>query len=273
MIAAAALPELVQGGMGVGVSNWRLAAAVGAAGQLGVVSGTGLDTLFVRRLQDGDVGGHLRRATPRFPLPEVAAQVLARFFRPNGRRPGAAYAALARYNLTVSKLREQVTVFANFVEIALAREGHGGPIGINLLTKVQRPNFASLYGALLAGVDCVLMEAGIPRDNPRVLDDLAAQRATRLAHDIVGEAAGTTAIGFDPAALGFDSTRPLARPSFLPIVSSSPLAALLVRFLDGRDDYGARDVIAYLLAPGTRRTSRAPDERLHAGKTPNQVDA
>ena len=47
-------PRVIQGGMGVAVSDWRLANAVSRAGQLGVVSGSMLDTVFVRRLQDGD---------------------------------------------------------------------------------------------------------------------------------------------------------------------------------------------------------------------------
>src|SRR5436309_2447589 len=35
-------PKIIQGGMGVAVSGWKLARAVAMAGQLGVVSGTGL---------------------------------------------------------------------------------------------------------------------------------------------------------------------------------------------------------------------------------------
>ena len=37
------LPMIVQGGMGVGVSNWYFAQAVSRAGQFGVVSATALD--------------------------------------------------------------------------------------------------------------------------------------------------------------------------------------------------------------------------------------
>jgi len=51
---AAEPPWLIQGGMGVGVSGWRLARAVARTGQLGVVSGTALDTLLIRVLQSGD---------------------------------------------------------------------------------------------------------------------------------------------------------------------------------------------------------------------------
>ena len=69
MSIATPLPRIIQGGMGVGVSNWKLANVVSSHGQLGVVSGTALDTVFVRRLQDGDEGGHLRRAMQHFPIP------------------------------------------------------------------------------------------------------------------------------------------------------------------------------------------------------------
>ena len=79
--ASAALPRIIQGGMGVAVSNWSLARAVAQAGQLGVVSGTAIDTVLVRRLQDGDPGGHMRRAMARFPIPEVAEALAAEFAR------------------------------------------------------------------------------------------------------------------------------------------------------------------------------------------------
>ena len=41
-------PRIIQGGMGVGVSNWRLAKAVARHGALGVVSGSMLDTVMGR---------------------------------------------------------------------------------------------------------------------------------------------------------------------------------------------------------------------------------
>ena len=80
MVSAGRLPTIIQGGMGVAVSNWRLARAVSQRGQLGVVSGTALDTVFVRRLQDGDPGGHIRRAMAHFPVPGVAIRTLDKFF-------------------------------------------------------------------------------------------------------------------------------------------------------------------------------------------------
>ena len=80
-----ALPEIIQGGMGIGVSGWPLARAVAIQGQLGVVSGTSLDSVLIRRLQDGDLGGHVRRAMEAFPIPDVASEVLDRFFKRDGR--------------------------------------------------------------------------------------------------------------------------------------------------------------------------------------------
>ena len=70
------LPVIIQGGMGIAVSDWHLARAVAKCGQLGVVSGTALDSVFVRRLQDGDIGGHLRRAMAAFPMPAVVTAAL-----------------------------------------------------------------------------------------------------------------------------------------------------------------------------------------------------
>lgn len=80
------LPIIIQGGMGAGVSDWRLARAVSLAGQLGVVSGTAIDLIIARRLQLGDPGGHVRRALVEFPVAEVADRILGRYFIKDGRR-------------------------------------------------------------------------------------------------------------------------------------------------------------------------------------------
>lgn len=138
-------PLIIQGGMGAGVSNWVLARAVALKGQLGVVSGTVLDTIMVRRLQDGDIGGHVRRAMAKFPMPEVSTEILRRYFIPEGRKEGEPYRLLPMYRQSQNALRQRITMLANFVEIHLAKEGHDGPVGLNLLTKVQMPNLASLY--------------------------------------------------------------------------------------------------------------------------------
>ena len=136
MTPQASLPVIIQGGMGVGVSRWLLAREVSRLGQLGVVSGTALDSLLVRRLQDGDWGGDMRRAIDAFPIPDVGAAVLRRYFLPNGREPGQPYKLLPLYKQHVSVARQQLTMLANFVEVFLAKRGHDGVVGINLLTKL-----------------------------------------------------------------------------------------------------------------------------------------
>ena len=70
-------PIIIQGGMGVAVSAWHLAREVAQRGQLGVVSGTALDGVLARRLQDGDPGGHMRRALAAFPSPAIRAPDIA----------------------------------------------------------------------------------------------------------------------------------------------------------------------------------------------------
>lgn len=231
------LPPIIQGGMGIGVSGWRLARAVSQCGQLGVVSGTALDSVLVRRLQDGDFEGHLRRAIAMFPIPGIAADVLRRYFRPQGLTPGTPYKLLPMYRQAVSRSREQLTMLANFVEVYLAREGHGGPVGINLLTKIQLPTLASLYGAMLAGVDCVLMGAGIPREIPAVLDAFAEHRPAALRFEVEGLPPGATEyLRLDPREHWSQPPAPLQRPLFLPIIASNSLATVLARKASGRVD-------------------------------------
>jgi nitronate monooxygenase len=229
-------PRVIQGGMGIGVSGWPLARAASKHGALGVVSGTAIDTVMVRRLQDGDPGGHVRRALDAFPQPELSAHVVRRYYRADG-RGGEPYVTLPMFRRTVSVERARLTMLANFVEVWLAKEGHDGVVGINLLTKVQMPNLPSLYGAMLAGVDYVLMGAGIPRDIPAVLDALAEHREVRLKLEVEGPAAAVAdEVVFDPQVHLPGNHEPLRRPGFLPIVSATSLATTLARKASGRVD-------------------------------------
>jgi nitronate monooxygenase len=230
-------PRIIQGGMGIGVSGWQLARAVSQLGQLGVVSGTAIDTVMIRRLQDGDEGGHVRRAMREFPIPDLSEHLLRRFYIPAGRRGDTPYKLLPVYRKSVTLARQQTTLMANFVEVWLAKEGHDGVVGINLLTKVQMPNLASLYGAMLAGVDYVLMGAGIPREIPAVLDAFSEHRIARLKLDVEGPAGGVTdELVFDPSEHVPSDHTPLKRPLFIPIVSASSLATTLARKASGRVD-------------------------------------
>ena len=84
-------PKIIQGGMGAGVSDWRLANAVSRQGQLGVVSGTALEQIMARRLQDGDPGGHIRRALNQFPFPAMAERIRQSYYIAGGKQERAAY--------------------------------------------------------------------------------------------------------------------------------------------------------------------------------------
>ncbi|MER7499359.1 nitronate monooxygenase [Nonomuraea pusilla] len=224
-------PVLIQGGMGVAVSGWRLARAVAGTGQLGVVSGTALDAVLARRLQRGDPGGHLRRALACFPVPEVAGRVLGRYFVPGGTAKDEPFRPVPRLGLRQAQARDELTVVANFAEVFLAKEGHDRPIGVNYLEKIQMATPAALYGAMLAGVDYVLMGAGIPAEIPRLLDDLAAHRPGRVSVTVAGADGGHEAV-FDPGGSGWGDPAamgPLPRPRLLAIVSSHVLAAYLAR--------------------------------------------
>jgi nitronate monooxygenase len=229
--------RIIQGGMGVGVSSWRLARAVALAGQTGVVSGTALDVVIARRLQTGDEGGHVRRALARFPFPEMSARILARYFVEGGKAPDAPFRATPVPSVEPGRASLELTVAANFVEVLLAREGHGGQVGINYLEKIQLPTLPALYGALLAGVGCVIMGAGIPRAIPGAIDRLARGEEVRLPVAVPGATPEQKfETRFDPREFCGGDPPVLARPAFVPIVASVTLAEMLIRKPTGRID-------------------------------------
>jgi nitronate monooxygenase len=219
-------PKIIQGGMGVGVSGWKLARAVTMTGQMGVVSGTGIDTVMVRRLQMGDEA--MKEAFDHFPLREVADRVWNRYFVPGGKPAGRAFLAKPIFTFPLKKPVAELIVLANFVEVFLAKSGHSGLVGINLLEKIQIATLPSLLGAMMAGVDYVLMGAGIPREIPAALDALAQGRPAQIKLSVAnnGDFAEEYA-KLDPAP--FVSGERLNRPKFLAILSSSVLAATLAR--------------------------------------------
>lgn len=231
-------PTIIQGGMGVAVSNWRLARAVSLTGQLGVVSGTALATVQVRLLQQGDPGGNLRRAFNAFPLPAIAERVWREFYVPGGLPANAPFKLTGLPTLPLSQPFLELTVLANFVEIYLAKEGHSGRVGLNLLEKIQLPTIPSLYGAMLAGVDTVLMGAGIPRSIPGILDGLARGAAVEMKIDVDGAGPDDPirVLRFDPRALFGGEPPAIHRPEFLAIVSSATLALTLAKKSNGRVD-------------------------------------
>jgi len=206
-------------------------------GQMGVISGTAVDTVIARRLQDGDPGGHVRRAIAAFPIRSAADAAIARFFVEGGIPAGKPYRMLTMYQQVVPLERDQFTMLSSFVEVWLAKEGHSGLVGMNLLTKIQLPNLALLYGAILADVDYILMGAGIPREIPKALDQLAMHAPARLRLDVEELSADRVEyIEFDPQRHWNGDAPVVRRPRFLPIIASNSLATLMVRKAEGAVD-------------------------------------
>ena len=218
--------------MGVHVSGHRLARTVAMAGGLGVISGTGLDGVYARLLQDGDRGA--RWGIEQFPDQAIAERVLAKHFRAEG-RGGKPYGNLHKWIIdprtdrqraSLAELQE-LAVASAFAEVIRAKHHHDGVVGINVLRKIALPIPATIYGAMLAGVDVVLTGAGSPDEMPRLLDALARHDEGLLSVKVMRAAPGAEyATRFAPAKVpGLPTGPPLKRPRFLAIVASVDLAA------------------------------------------------
>ena len=220
--------------MGVAVSNWRLARRVAELGEFGVVSGTGIDTVVVRELQRGDPHGR-RRALQDYPDQEIVEYLVRKFYRADGIGGTEPYKLLPIHGFRPTA-RSRILSAATFSEVWLAKEGHEGLIGINLMAKLKRYTLAGMYGAMLAGVDAVFMGAGIPAEEPIELRKLAAGQPARLRLEIDASAAPDAArdvdvyYELDPAKV-LDQPPTLRVPRFYPVIASDLLARILVKKL------------------------------------------
>lgn len=227
-----AIPEVIQGGMGAGVSGWELARATSTRGLLGVVAGTALDLILARRLQRGDPGGPMRRALAAYPDPSAAGRILARYFVEGGKPAGAPFRAKPLVHHRQDLSLQELLAASAFAEVFLAKEGHEGLVGINFLEKIQTPLLPALYGAMLAGVDAVIVGAGIPREIPGILERLSRSEAVETS--LHGGEAGQV-LSFRPRALLPDPPR-ILKPLFLPVVASLTLAGVMVKKTSGQVD-------------------------------------
>jgi NAD(P)H-dependent flavin oxidoreductase YrpB (nitropropane dioxygenase family) len=134
-----------------------------------------------------------------------------------------------RFSLQPTQALVELTNVANFVEVFLAKEGHRGAVGINYLRKIELPIPFACYGAMLAGVDYVLMGAGNPAELPALLDALARHEPVELGVRVQGatSADGEHAVRFDPGPFAPADQQPLLRPRFEAIVASVDLASAL----------------------------------------------
>ena len=249
--------KLIQGGMGVYVSNWRLAQAVAVERPgitAGTVSGTALDVVHVRLLQLGDPGGYLRRALGAFDARfgvEIGRKIIERYFIEGGKTPterfkygptqtvrsqdgsrifSLAAGQAAPVTLVVEDELVELLIATAFAEVWLAKQGHNGCIFINFLNKVELPLLYCMYGAMLAGVDGVVVGAGNPEGLPAACTRLAQhQFVTGELPVLYRESGESFQLHFDPRriASGKLAQAPLKRPAFLAIVSLENLANAL----------------------------------------------
>ena len=227
------LPVIIQGGMGIAVSNWELAKTVSLKGQLGVVSGTAIDNVLARRLQDGDLTGICRRAMSHFPNQEIVQRILNKYFIEGGKAKDAPYVMVPKITLEQKRDAQEILVLANFVEVWLAKEGHSGLIGINFLHKIQMTTAASVFGAMLAGVDYIIMGAGIPRELPKLIRQLVKLEVGSVPVDVIGGAPVQTTI--NPLDFVSGDTQ-IKKPKFLAIISVDVLGTYLARDEETRPD-------------------------------------
>ena len=228
-----ALPPIIQGGMGIAVSSWRLARRVAELGHFGVVSGTAIDTVVVRELQKGDPRGRIR-ALRAYPDRAIADYLVDQFYVEGGIGPETPFRLLPMHRPNPTRRSQRILSAAAFSEVFLAREGHNGLVGINLLAKLKRYSLACIYGAMQAGVDAVFIGAGIPVEEAEQIPKLAAGEPARIRLDVdaseASEATGPYYYELNPSDLLEDPPQ-LSRPMFFPIISSDLLARILQKKL------------------------------------------
>lgn len=249
--------RLIQGGMGVYVSNWRLAKAVSMEKPgitAGTVSGTGLDWVYVRLMQLGDPGGHIRRAFKAFDEKfqiDIGKILLDQYFIEGGKAPGSHFKnppqQLLRaldgsdniqmpirpdepVTLALDMHNIQLLIATGFAEVWLAKEGHQGNIFINFLKKVELPLVYTMYGAMLADVDGVIIGAGNPDGLAANCSQLVNHEKVRIDIQVLYREPGEDFfVPFDPklVADGKFTLKPLHRPAILAIASLQGLVQTL----------------------------------------------
>ena len=252
MRSTSSYPTIIQGGMGIAVSSWQLAKEVSIAGELGVISGTAIDSVVARRLQDGDLTGDIRRAMAAYPHQETIKEITDRFYNEGGREEGKPYLDVPKLSIKGNLFSNKLLAVASFVEVWLAKEGHDGLIGMNILEKIQLAIPAQLYGAMLADVDYILIGAGIPAQVPHLLNEISQGNKVAMKVD-VADTKEKHYLHFDPRTLGLDNF-PIKRPLFLAIVTSHALVAYLNKDEETKPD---GYVIEYHVAGGHNAPPRA----------------
>ena len=217
--------------MGVAVSGYPLAGITGRTA-VGVVSGTAIGDVLARRLQDGDRTGEMRRALETFPNQKIATLAVDMYFREGGRAAGEPYRRVPMFNHNTKQesITADMTVLGAYVEAYLAklRSGETGVIGLNLLTKLDRPNMHAIAGAMMGGIDTVVMGAGVPDQIPKLLHKIKYFDGDPVVHHIHVQGTGpsTADIALDLGRYEPD-LETMKHPAFLAVVAHHDLAIAL----------------------------------------------
>ncbi len=224
-------PQIIQAGMGINISTSFLARQAALNGCIGTVSGALADQVLVRELQRGDPGGHFRRALSNFPYQAMADEIIDKYWVPGGYTRNIKQAP----PMTLNPKRESISlvVCATFALVWIAKEGHNNPISINFMEKIQMPLIYGITGAMLANVDCVTVGAGIPTKVPGVLDAISEGRNPSYDVSVDYHEQKIVRIEFDLKKFFGNDFPKLKRPSFIPIISSTKLANILLKRSNG----------------------------------------
>lgn len=232
-------PRVVLGGMGTGVSHAplvRAAIRVATWGEvLGVVSGIVQLPIKARQLQkSGGYRDAILRALETFPNQEIAQEFKRRYYIKAGKPEGEPFRPNPVFDVSSDQSTEftasDFNVLAVYLEVAVAKEGHTRPVGINLMQHLQVPLVSSLYGAMLAGIDWVLIGAGIPNQVASILNDLAENKPIQYRLSVIGaEKDDNFVLEFDPTRIVGPNFPVLKRPRFMPIISFEVLAKMLIK--------------------------------------------
>ncbi len=224
-MAFPAIPEIIQGGMGVYISTPFLANAVSRNGALGTVSGVAPERVMSIILGRGDVGGHYRRALSHFPFPKIAEQVLDAFYIEEGNPHCLSARNAPMFTVNPPEILIALSVCANYSFVWLAKEGHDDPVSINYLEKIAMPHVYAITGAMLAGVDFITMGAGLPFEIPAVISAISEGKTADYRIPVTGTKITSCTMSFDPEAFFGGKLPPLKKPGFLPIIASNALAS------------------------------------------------
>jgi nitronate monooxygenase len=231
-------PQIIQGGMGVNTSCYALAKAVSSLGQLGTLSGTILEGVLVHELQNGDIGGHIRRALSKFPFPHISARVLKKFYVEGGVHKDTPTKRVQMFNTDPPDLLISTVICANYVYVWLAKEGHNNPVSINYLEKVAMPHIYAITGAMLADVDFITMGAGIPLQIPEVINSIFESKIAQYRIPVIGTNTTSFTMTFDIQKFFSEKLNIKKIPKFIPIISSNLLATMLIQKLPSGSIYG-----------------------------------